>query len=65
MTDRPNGDMRRNPDSDREEVEIDRLLRMAAYYQRLGCINVAMSLRALAEAKKTRRAGGSDGPETA
>lgn len=50
-------EMRRNPGVSPEKAEIDRLLRMAAYYRRLGCINVAVSLRALAEAKRTRQAG--------
>lgn len=54
---RSNGDMQSKPEGNPEDVEIERLLRMAAYYQRLGCINVAMSLRALADAKKARRAG--------
>lgn len=60
VIDSQRSDLRRNPDSDREEVEIDRLLQMAAYYQRLGCLNVATSLRALADAKRTRRPGGGD-----
>lgn len=50
-------EMRRNSGVSPETDEIDRLLRMAAYYRRLGCINVAVSLRALAEAKRMRQAG--------
>lgn len=57
--------MRRNPERCPEKAEIDRLLRMAAYYQRLGCINVAISLRALADAKRNRLPGASDDDESA
>ncbi|WP_316976057.1 hypothetical protein [Shumkonia mesophila] len=52
------GEERCNPDGDPESVEIDRLLRTAAYYERLGCVNVAMALRALAQAKRQRGKGG-------
>ncbi|MDX9862248.1 MAG: hypothetical protein RBS99_15170 [Rhodospirillales bacterium] len=45
---------RRALDGDSESVEIVRLLRTAAYYERLGCANVATSLRALAQAKRQR-----------
>ena len=58
-------EMRGNPDAGLETAEIDRLLQMAAYYRRLGCINVAVSLRALVEAKKARRAGEPHGSEDA
>lgn len=46
--------MRSNPDADPETLEIERLLRTAAYYERLGCANVASALRALAQAKRQR-----------
>ena len=46
--------MRRKTAPDPDAVEIDRLLRTAAYYDRLGCANVATSLRALAQAKRRR-----------
>ena len=59
-----NGDMRRKADIGQKEAEIERLLRLAAYYQRLGCLNVAVSLRALAEAKKVRQTSGSGDEET-
>lgn len=49
-----NGETGRDPDGDPEAVEIARLLRTAAYYERLGCANVATSLRALAQAKRHR-----------
>lgn len=46
--------MRSNPDADPEMQEIERLLRTATYYERLGCANVASALRALAQAKTQR-----------
>lgn len=55
-----NSDMRCNPAIGPGESEIDRLLQMAAYYQRLGCINVAVSLRDLAAAKQASQANGGD-----
>jgi len=55
-----NGEGRCNPDVDPEAVELGRLLRTAAYYERLGCVNVAVALRALAQAKRQRGVGGRD-----
>ncbi len=52
-----NGEVRGNPDGDPEMLEIERLLRTAGYYERLGCVNVALALRALAHAKRQRRHG--------
>ncbi len=54
MNQQCNGEMRSNPDADPESLEIERLLRTAAYYERLGCANVASALRALAQAKRRR-----------
>lgn len=54
-----NGEMRCNPDANPERVEVERLLRTAAYYERLGCVNVATALKALAQAKRRR---GHEGP---
>lgn len=60
-----NGETRSNPDADPETLEIERLLRTVAYYERLGCANVASALRALAQAKAARPRqaglGGGDG----
>jgi len=57
-----NGEVRCNAERDPDSVEIGRLLRTAAYYERLGCINVAMSLRALAQAKRNRDKAAGDPP---
>lgn len=60
VTNRSGDDAHSIVDGDAESVEIGRLLRTAAYYERLGCLSVAASLRALAEARLARAKSGAD-----
>lgn len=52
MEGKTGGKMRGNMPDARNLAEIERLERTAAYYDKLGCVDVARSLRRLAAAKK-------------
>ena len=52
MNDNKGGKMHSNLPDLRKSGEVAHLQRMAAYYDRLGCVDVARSLRGLAAAKQ-------------